>query len=179
MHFSAKNGLERMSSNPRGPTSDYDSYESAVAARSYVDEILEQDARLRAGPPVSRRRRIGGTVAFVMALPTFLALTAMNFMAARRPVEALTPQAAAHEAQVGIYLAIQQIEAYRSTTGQLPSGLAEVGADGPGLVFTRGPQGYELVAQVEGATERYRSGEDPLRFETAATSLFVDRDGPR
>ncbi len=169
-----------MSSNPREPTAGgYGTHESAAAARSYVTEILERDAELRMASGVSRRRKKGGTVAFAMALPTFLALTAMNFMAARRPAAPLEPEVARHEAQVAVYLAIQQIEAYRAETGRLPTGLAEVGADGPGLVFNRTGQGYELVAQVDDNTERFRSGEDPTRFEEAAQALFVNEDRNR
>ena len=88
-------------------------------------------------------------------------------------VSRVDPDQAMQEAQVGIYLAIQQVEAYKAENqGQLPSSLEEVGADGPGLVFVRDTQGYQIVADVDGTIERYTEGEDTSRFESAATALF-------
>ena len=164
-----------MSSNPREPTTEgYDSYESAQQARSYVDDILEQDAKLRSASDATARGRKRGSIALALAVPVFIALTVMNFAAANRAAAPLSPDDARREAQVGIYLAIQQVEAYKAANGgRLPGDLYQVGADGPGLVFTPDERGYEIVAQIDGSTERYRSGEDPARFEEAARSLFV------
>ena len=169
-----------MSSDPREPTTEgYSTYETTLKAASYVTEILEHEARLNAHA-VSPTRRRRSHWAFGLAVPLFLLLTATNLISAGKAVPRLAPELAKREAQVGIYLAIQQIESYKQENdGQLPPTLEEVGADAPGLVFVRDVQGYEIVAEIDGAYERYRDGDDTARFEAAAASLFGTDGGPR
>jgi len=168
-----------MSPDSREPTTEgYGTYETTRQAASYVTEILENEARHQAKARVSPKRRRRGIRAFAFSAPIFAVLTVINVAAANRSVPPLEPVAAKHEAQVGIYLAIQQIEAYKDANdGRLPPTLEDVGADAPGLVFVRDAQGYEIVAELDGTYERYRHGDDPSRFEEAASALFVNERG--
>lgn len=169
-----------MSSDPREPTTEgYGTYQTTLQAASYVTEILENEARLNAHT-VSPKRRKRSQWAFGLAIPVFLVLTAMNMISAGQSIPRLPPELARQEAQVGIYLAIQQIEAYKSNNaGELPPTLEEVGADAPGLIFVPDAQGYEIVAEIDGTVERYRDGDDASRFEEAAAALFVTDGGAR
>lgn len=170
-----------MTSDPRELNTDgYDTYESSQRAASYVTEILEKEAQLQAREKVSPKRRKNGNRLFMLAVPVFLVLTGMNVLSGNPAAEPLPPDAAMHEAQVEIYLAIQQVEAFKNENqGALPSTLEQIGADAPGLVFVPDVQGYEIVAEIDGTVERYVEGEDPTRFEVAAMSLFVAEDGSR
>ena len=170
-----------MSSNPREPNTDgYGAYDSFAKAESYVNEILEDEARIQARESVSPKRKRRGVLSLAVSLPVLLGLSTFNWFDARRPPAPLPDHVAMREAQVGIYLAIQQIEAYKDVNrGQLPATLEEAGADAPGLSFDRVSQGYRLTADVQGMTESYLSGEDASRFEQAAAAVMTPQKASR
>lgn len=151
----------------------YDAADSARAARSYVDEILEQDAEVRARTPVSPVRRQRGRLLFMVSAPLLVLLTVLNIQVRRQGVDQLPPHIAEQEARVGVYLAMQQVEAYRAANGlQLPESLEEIGADSPGVEYEKDGSGYRITAQVFEATAAYTLGDDPTPFEAAATRLI-------
>ena len=151
----------------------YDAADSARAARAYVDEILEQDADVRARAKVSPQRQHRGRMLFLVSLPLFAILTALNVKVRSDGVEPPSPIIAEREARVGVYLAMQQVEAYRASHGlALPASLEEIGADAPGLEYRADRGKYQITARVYEATADYTLGDDTTPFEAAATRLF-------
>lgn len=151
----------------------YDAADSARAARSYVDEILEKDAVERDRKPVSAKRKQRGRTIFLFCVPLFLGLTGLNLKLRSSGVPPLSSAAAEQEAHVGVYLAMQQVEAYRASNGlKLPTSLEAIGADAPGVVYVRDGNRYRITAQVYEVTAAYNLGDDPTPFEDAAAGLF-------
>lgn len=151
----------------------YDAADSARAARSYVDEILEKDAELRSSKPVSPERRKRGRWLLTFSVPLFAILTVLNIRVRTGPVEVMPPTQATEEARIGVYLAMQQVEAFRQANGlELPASLESIGADAPGVEYT--PQGnrYSITARVYESTAAYTLGDDTTPFEAAATRLI-------
>lgn len=158
-----------------GYAASYDARGSADRAQAYVEEILEADAADRARQPVPRKRRVRGRIALLVTLPILVGLTAFN-VAMSRPTPTVPRPAhvAEQEARTAVYLAMQQVEAYRLAHGlQAPPSLAEVGADQPGLTYVAEGRSYSLTAHVDGAEAVFRSGDDPTPFEAAAVDLFT------
>lgn len=152
----------------------YDAADSARAARSYVDEILEKDAEKRDSKPVSPRRKQRGRTVFMFCVPLLLGLTGLNVKVRSASVPPLSAVMADQEAHVGVYLAMQQVEAYRASNGlKLPTSLEAIGADAPGVEYVRDGKRYRITAQVYEATAAYNSGDDPSPFEAAAAGLFA------
>lgn len=152
----------------------YDAADSARAARSYVDEILEKDADERDRKPVSPKRKQRGRTVFLFCVPLLLGLTGLNIKMRTAGVPPVTSAVADQEAHVGVYLAMQQVEAYRASNGlKLPTSLEAIGADAPGVEYVRDGERYRITAQVYEATAAYSSGDDPTPFEAAAAGLFT------
>jgi len=165
--------------NTSGYAPSYDAGDSARRAHAYVTEILEHDAELRAREPVSPKRKARGRVALFVTAPIMAALTAFNIAASRGPaVEPRASHEALKEAQVGVYLAMQQVEAYRAANGlKVPPSLGEVGADLPGIEYQADGRSYALTARVDGMEASYRSGDDRRPFELAAAELIDGKGG--
>ncbi len=156
----------------------YDAADSARAARSYVDEILEQDADVRARAQVSPSRRKRGRSLFLVSVPVLVILSVFNVRVRSEGVPLPPPHVAEQEARVGVYLAMQQVEAYRASHGlQLPASLEEIGADAPGVEYAPTGDSYSITARVYEQTAAYTLGDDTTPFEAAATQLFAPGGG--
>ena len=141
-----------------------------------MSEILEQEAEIRARKPVSPKRKQRGRTALFVTAPIVVLLTAFNIAVAQQSAIEPRPQhVAEREARTAIYLAMQQVEAYRLENGlKAPETLEEVGADQPGLDYVSEGRSYSLVARVDGVEEVFHSGDDRTPFEIAAADLFLE-----
>lgn len=71
-----------------------------------------------------------------------------------------------------IYVTVLALDAEGKTTGSYPPDLETIGMDEEGLTYTRGSDGYTLIAEGEGIRVEYRSGDDMEPFRAAFEALL-------
>ena len=93
---------------------------------------------------------------------------AVNLPRWQHPFQSPTGAAAESDARHAILLAVNLVERYRATTGQLPGTLAETGISLPGVVYRPSQGGYEISVMVGGIPVVFHSGDDQASFRGAA-----------
>jgi len=71
-----------------------------------------------------------------------------------------------------IYVTVLALDAEGKTTGSYPPDLETIGMDEEGLTYTRGSDGYTLIAEGEGIRVEYRSGDEIEPFRAAFEALL-------
>jgi hypothetical protein len=125
----------------------------------------------RRSPPARRRpgRRALGVLFVVL-----LALAGWNVWDVTREPEVFTPAEEETGLRAEIYLAVEQIEAFRRQNGSLPVDLARLGLDTPELSYVRDANRYRLVAATNRVQVAYETGQDLGPFRGAFDRVLGD-----
>jgi hypothetical protein len=131
-------------------------------SREYLEEIMKQeveDSRQRQRIRRMRGRKNPRYKALGILLLVLVILIGLNVVRVLTAPDPFTPAQEAASAGLTVYLVAQGLEAYRDSTGFLPTDLESLDLDEEGLRYTVQDPGYVLQYQEEGLTVSYRSGE--------------------
>ncbi|MGH7547324.1 MAG: hypothetical protein ACREMM_04015 [Gemmatimonadales bacterium] len=144
-----------------------------LAAEILIDLVKQRveetrDARAAA---LARPRRARQPLYLLGLVGLFLGLTGWNVVRATDPPAVYSPQEWEASLRFRIYLAAQAVEAYRESTGALPTTLAALGIDDEGFSLVPGDSTYTIVAQHAPQRLSYRRGDDLAPFASAYAAL--------
>ena len=140
---------------------------------------VEKETRKVSGPPgASRGGRIAALVVGVPALAfcVYSLVARPEFIWGPNP-EAVAPARKDANLRFTMFLLAQRIRSYRQTNRVLPSSLAAVGENPPGITYSvLSDTVFELSASADGKAVVFRSDEPAARFLGDAPKLLQGRD---
>ncbi len=139
---------------------------------AFLEEIMEREAAIAARKATVAKMRRTGLVALAVLAPLAVGLTAWNAVrAAATPVSFSVEQQVA-SAEFAVFITAGVVDAYRDSTGHLPSDLDAAGVEGYGVAYAAlGDTAYTLAVAVGDRGVAYRSGQDLTPFGEAYRAL--------
>ncbi len=136
----------------------------------YVGEIMEKVAEADV-PPAPKKPRQTARNLLIVLVPIMVALTAWNVVLMTRDAEVFTTAEVEGGARLMIFLTVQEIEAYRDSTGGIPESLELLALDEEGLKYARDGDSYSLRVDLDSSVLMYQSGDDLTPFAEAWSLL--------
>lgn len=158
-----------MADNPHAIDSDSEE----ASARDLMSEIQHAAKADEAAVPIKRTARWNTLPVATALVIIAVVLTTINVAVGRAADDRLTPVDQESDAIVRIQMAMDDIEAFRSETGRLPTTLGELGADLYSLDYSAVGSDYALSAVVGSMRISYRSGDSLAGVDEAIDELTV------
>jgi hypothetical protein len=138
-----------------------DAFDTVLKTQADERDASEREAEARRRSRASSRPLLAASTLILLAIATYLAVVQPSWVFAPRP----TPESLAiQEASLKIAMAnaAQHVEHFRQRNGRLPESLAEAGARGNDLNYSRfGASSYRLVGD-NGPAHATLTGEESL-----------------
>jgi len=139
---------------------------------SDVGRIMKRASEIEELSSTPRQRRSKKPLAGVVAA-IFLATTTLNVVNTLRGSQAaVDPQGEVTNIRFEIYVAAQNINAYREKNGQLPSNLKMRSLIDDGITYMRHGDTYTLMGMAGEEAVHYADGEDLEAYAAAAERFF-------
>jgi hypothetical protein len=122
-----------------------DAFDTVLKSQAEEREATEREAEARRRSRASSRPLLAACAVILLAVATYLAVAQPPWVFAPRPApESLAIQEAS--LRIAMANAAQHVERFRQKNDRLPESLAEAGARGANLSYSRqGPSSYRLV----------------------------------
>jgi len=152
-----------------------DAFDTVLKTQADERETTERQAEARRRARAGSRPLLAVSAAILLAVGAYLAIMQPTWVFAPRP----TPESLAiKEASLRIAMAnaSQHVQHFRQRTGRLPESLAEAGARGGDLVYSRlGASGYRLMGENGPAHVILTSGDSLAPFLGNSFQIIAQR----
>ena len=139
---------------------------------------VQEEDREKAKAREEEKKPRNGPIRPLLILALIVALGLVIVVDPYRP-EPVQPVPTRTSLREVIYVTALALDAEFEETGAYPAELESIGMDEEGLTYTRGPEGYTLVAEAEGIQVGFRSGDDMEPFRAAFEALLPPFEGGR
>lgn len=137
----------------------------------FIAEIMRRDAEQAQRPAPEVTRRSWAPKLLMVFGPLFVILTVWNIARIANEPEIFSAEEELADARFTIYLAAQEIDTYRDSSGAWPSNLDLLGLAEDNLQYVLLDDDYRLTYELDDIYATYRSGEDLSPFAEASLAF--------